>query len=274
MSDISGSGRDTRRELAHFLRSRRERVLPTAAGLPDSLRRRVPGLRREEVAILAGVSPTWYTYLEQGRDIHPSVEVLQSLARVLNLSEDERRHLHRLARGSPLGQLSADLPSREIVRQLVATTQESPYPTYAADVYSDLIAWNPAACVYYGDFGQLPGNERNMLRWLVHSPHARQRLPEWESDVRDVVARWRAATWAHRDDPVLAARLLEMKQLSPQFAKWWDSHDVREHRTRLRRFRLADGTEQVLRLIVMQSPEFAPSVVVFHVPASSTDDRT
>ncbi|HEY7487060.1 MAG TPA: helix-turn-helix transcriptional regulator [Streptosporangiaceae bacterium] len=110
MSSRSG---DSRQELARFLKSRRAKVTPAAAGLPTGLRRRTTGLRREEVAVLAGLSPTWYTYLEQGRDIHPSAQVLDALARVLRLTEDERRYLHMLALGAVHGPqpLLGDIPA-------------------------------------------------------------------------------------------------------------------------------------------------------------------
>jgi transcriptional regulator with XRE-family HTH domain len=264
----------SRQELGHFLRSRRERITPADVGLPPGLRRRAPGLRREEVALLAGLSPTWYTYLEQGRNIHPSAEVLDSLARVLGLTEDERRYLHLLAHGSvrQAQPLVGDVAAEEIVRQLVLSAAESPYPVYGVDVYCDLIAWNHATTRFYTDFGQLPRDRRNMMRWLLEAPEAKQRLPHWGEDVRDIVARWRAATVTYSGDRRLQALVGEFRQSSPEFARWWDSHDVREVRSRLRRFRHPERGEQSMRLIVVRAPEFAPSVVAFHVPAHPTLD--
>jgi transcriptional regulator with XRE-family HTH domain len=118
----------SRRELATFLRSRRERITPADVGLPAGPRRRTHGLRREEVAVLAGVSPTWYTYLEQGRGIQPSREVLDSLARVLRLSEDERRYIHSLAHGAVIqtAPLDADVPADQLIEQIISTFEESP----------------------------------------------------------------------------------------------------------------------------------------------------
>jgi transcriptional regulator with XRE-family HTH domain len=259
---------DSRRELAHFLRSRRARVAPADVGLPAGPRRRAPGLRREEVAVLAGLSPTWYTYLEQGRDIHPSDQVLDSLARVLGLNEDERRYLHRLAHGHAgrAGPLADEATAKEIVRQLVATAAASPYPVYAANLYGDLIAWNPAATVYYTDFGKLPEQHRNMIRWLLVEPEARERLADWDRDARDIVARWRAMSANLGDDPRLHAMVAELREASPEFGPWWDNHDVSEHRSRLRRFHHPELGEQVMRLIVVQAPEFAPWIVAFHLP--------
>jgi transcriptional regulator with XRE-family HTH domain len=262
---------DSRRELAQFLRSRRERRTPAEVGLPAGPRRRAPGLRREEVAVLAGLSPTWYTYLEQGRDIHPSAQVLDSLARVLGLTEDERRYLHRLAHGHT-GRprpLADEATAEEIVQQLVATAADSPYPVYATNTYGDLSAWNQAATVYYSDFGKLPPQHRNMIHWLLTAPEARQRLADWRQDARDIVARWRAMSAAlDEGDHRLRAMVSELRERSPEFGPWWDSHDVREHRSRLRRFHHPDLGEQVMRLIVVQAPEFAPWIVAFHLPTS------
>jgi transcriptional regulator with XRE-family HTH domain len=256
----------SRRELALFLRSRRERITPADVGLPAGTHRRAPGLRREEVAVLAGLSPTWYTYLEQGRDIYPSGEVLDSLARVLGLTEDERRYMHLLARHHVLKPrpLVSDLTAEEIVRQLVQTAENSPYPTYGVNIYCDLIAWNRAATTYYTDFSRLPGDPPNMLRWML-SAEARERILDWTDDTRDVVARWRAMI-ANRTDDRMRALVDEFDGTSPEFSRWWADHDVQEHRSRVRRFQHPRLGQHDMRLIVVQAPEFTPCVVVFHFP--------
>lgn len=179
-----------RQELAGFLRSRRARIRPEDAGLPRGHRRRLTGLRREEVALLAGVSSTWYTYLEQGRlGVNPSRQVLDSLARVLHLDDDETRHLHQLAdRAAVDAGLDADLSPAELARELVHLSEEIPYPVYAADVHCDLIAWNPATTGYYADFSRLPAERRNMMRWLIGSTEAKERLPDWEGSPRSMAS--------------------------------------------------------------------------------------
>lgn len=259
-----------RRALAQFLRSRRGRVNPAAVGLPVGSRRRLGGLRREEVAVLAGVSPTWYTYLEQGRKISPSPEVLDSLARVLGLSEDERRYMHTLAYGHVVHPqpLRSEVSEAALVQQLVDVAYEhSPYPVYAVDLYCDLIAWNPAATEWYDDWGRLPPTERNIMHWLLTSETARQRLVDWESDACDIVARWRSMTAAQLEDRRLQQLIDRFRDLSKDFTCWWDDHDVREHRVRTRRFRHPRLGLQSLRLLVLEAPEFSPSVVVFHLPS-------
>jgi len=172
--------------------------MPADVGLPTSLCRRAAGLRREEVAVLAGLSPSWYTYLEQGRDINPSAE-------------------------------------------------ESPYPVYGADRYGEVIAWNYAATSYYTDWARLLEGRRNMIRWLVEAREAKERLLDWSDDVRDIVARWRATTAMYdRGGGRLQALVEEFKQSSPELGRWWDSHDVREQRSRLRGFRHPEHGEQTI----------------------------
>jgi transcriptional regulator with XRE-family HTH domain len=262
---------DSRQELAKFLRSRRERITPDEVGLPAGPRRRTVGLRREEVAVLAGLSPTWYTYLEQGRGIQPSREVLDSLARVLRLTEDERRYVHSLAHGSVVqtAPLTTDLTATDLIRQVVAQFDDSPYPVYAGDQYCELVAWNRAACEWYDDWSALPPGHRNFLHWLLSSPLARERLVDWEAVTQDTVARWRAECARHPDDPHIRARIAEFTRISRAFGDWWESHEVLEHRSAVRLFRHGHLGVQAMRIVVLQSPEFTPSGVVLHLPAGA-----
>jgi haloalkane dehalogenase len=145
--------------------------------------------------------------------------VVDALARVLRLTEDERRYLHLLALGAvhaprPLG---SDLPAVEIVRQLVGVSEDGPYPVYGVDLLCELIAWNRAAIGYYGDFGALPAGRRNMLRWLLEAPEARERLPDWSTDVPNVVARWRAMTALYDGGEALRERIAEFRRGTPEF---------------------------------------------------------
>jgi transcriptional regulator with XRE-family HTH domain len=264
---------DSKHELARFLRSRRERIMPADVGLPAGQRRRAAGLRREEVAVLAGLSPTWYAYLEQGRDIHPSAEVLDSLARVLLLTEDERRYLHMLAYGhvrKPRA-LGDEQSAEHLVEQLVATAELSPNPVYGVNLFCDLIAWNPATVAYYTDFARLPGGRQNLMRWILEAPEARIQLPDWAEDARDLVARWRAMVANHEDSDRLQDLIAEFTRVNPEFGDWWALHDVQEHRSRIRRLRHPRLGIQSMRLIVVQATDFAPCVVVFHLPVPGND---
>lgn len=258
---------DRRAELAHFLRSRRKRIPPQQVGLPAGARRRGEGLRREEVAMLAGVSSTWYSYLEQGRDIQPSPAVLDSVGRVLQLSDDELRYVHTLA-GHPVGSqaLDTDVPGDDLVKLLVKTAGQGSLPVYGANLYCDLIAWNPAAAEWYEDWGGLRAEERNMMRWMFTSPVARDRIVNWEDDARDVLARWRAMTPDGLADKRLQVLISELRDQSPEFARYWQEHEVQQHRSRVRKFWHPVAGRREARLLVTQAPEFTPSFVVFHLP--------
>jgi transcriptional regulator with XRE-family HTH domain len=264
VADTSGS----EHELARFLRARRDRIRPEEVGFPAAGRRRTPGLRREEVAVLAGVSTTWYTYLEQGRGREVSSAVLDSIARVLRLTEDERRHMHMLAHGKVITPhpLVSDVPGTELVNQLIATVRESSYPVYAANLYCDLIGWNEAAAEWYDDWGELPDYGRNLVRWLVTSPTARERIVDWPGYVSDIVARWRAMASGAHDDIYLQRLVSEFSELSKDFIDCWDAYTVQEHRSRLWDFRHPQLGMQRIRTIVVTGVEFTPSFVVFHVP--------
>ncbi|MET1074540.1 MAG: helix-turn-helix transcriptional regulator [Umezawaea sp.] len=253
-----------RAALAQFLRSRRERITPEHVGLPFGPRRRTPGLRREEIAVLAGLSPTWYTYLEQGRDIRPSPEVLESLARVLKLTEDERRYLHVLATGqSPPPVPTAPVcPDEVLMGQVIAAMGSPELPLYAGNVYADVTAWNAATVEWYTDFGALPADRRNVLWWMLTAPEARERIVDWEDDTRDVLARFRVAAaarpWDRRFDELTS--LLEAS--SPEFRSWWSDHDVREQHARPRRMRRPNGEVVSMQLVVLRMADSVNSVVL------------
>ncbi|WP_217809837.1 helix-turn-helix transcriptional regulator [Micromonospora sp. NBS 11-29] len=257
-----------RRDLAQFLRSRRERIRPEQVGLPAGSRRRTPGLRREEIAVLAGLSPTWYTYLEQGRDIHPSPDVLESLARVLQLSEDERRYLYLLANGQtpPIRPSEPAQAEQPMLRELVGVLGNVDYPVYFGNLYGDVTAWNQATVRWYTDFGRLPAERRNMLWWMLTAGEARRRIVNWEEDVRDLIARFRIASAARPWDQRFSERISMLYRISPEFRTWWKDHDVRGQHTRPRRFQLADGTQKTLQLVVMRMTDGFNSMIV-HVPA-------
>jgi transcriptional regulator with XRE-family HTH domain len=276
---MSAGERANQQELARFLRSRRERANPAEVGLPVGSRRRTKGLRREEVAVLAGLSTSWYTYLEQGRHVRPAAAVLDSLGRVLRMSEDERRYLHVLAHG----QVSRPEPLKtagggRLLTRALQLVQDSPYPAYAGDHRGDLLAWNHAATQWYDDWGRYPVAERNIVRWMLLSPLAKARLTDWEPDVRDSVARWRAEAARWPTDPRTRELIAELSHLSPEFTRWWADHDVQEHRSRIRRFQHPELGPQTLQILPVFSPEFPASAIILHLPidadpAASTDQH-
>jgi transcriptional regulator with XRE-family HTH domain len=217
-----------RRELAAFLRSRRERITPADVGLPAGPRRRTPGLRREEAAHLAYISTEYYTRLEQARAPRPSREVLAGLARALRLSDAERDHLHYLA-GAPPGPPPG--PSREVRPSILRLIHR--LPGAAAIVLSatyEVIAWNELAAALMEDFSALSRRDRNLVRRAFLGPHPPDRRLYGASDTdafaRSAARQLRAATARYPDDPELTALIAELRAGSDEFARLWASHDV------------------------------------------------
>jgi 8-oxo-dGTP pyrophosphatase MutT (NUDIX family)/transcriptional regulator with XRE-family HTH domain len=220
------AGRGARaRELADLLRSRRDRLQPADVGLPAGQRRRTKGLRREEVAQLAGVSTTYYTFLEQGRDLRPSWEVLEAIARALRLGPAERAHLHTLGSGAPK---SAPRPAAETLPDAVSALVDrmDPYPAYVTGRYWDVLASNRAARLLWTDWPALPPQDRNMLWWTFTNPAARSVLVDWEPEALAQLARFRAAADKHPDDPSFTALIERLRNASPEFRASWQRHEV------------------------------------------------
>jgi transcriptional regulator with XRE-family HTH domain len=214
-----------RSDLARFLRARRARLTPQQVGLPQGGRRRTPGLRREEVADLAGVGVSWYTWLEQGRPITASVPVLDSLARVLRLDAVERAHLFLLARG----EVPASAPP--VTEQVGPAVQQildalGAYPAYVVNARWDVVAWNEAACHVFTDFATLTPRERNLLRFLFTHPLPRHLYVDWAGAARRTLALVRASTGPYLGELWFAALVEEMSNASPEFAAWWPCGDV------------------------------------------------
>lgn len=216
------------RELASFLRSRRERVTPADVGLPAGVRRRTPGLRREEVAQLAFISTEYYTRLEQNRAPRPSREVLSGLARALRLSDAERHHLHELA-GSPPEPPPG--PPREVRESVLRLIQR--LPQAAAIVLSatyEVLAWNDLAAALLEDFSALSRRDRNLVRRAFLAPRPEglrlYGLSDAEAFARSSAQHLRAAAARYPDDPELTELVRELRTGSEEFARLWDSHDV------------------------------------------------
>ncbi|WP_068895522.1 helix-turn-helix transcriptional regulator [Planomonospora sphaerica] len=221
--------------LAEFLRNRRARLTPREAGLPGGGRRRTPGLRRQEVAQLAGMSIDYYIRLEQARGPHPSRQVLGALARALMLTADERAHLFHLAGEAPApgGRPSRDVPQG--VLNLLASLED--VPAYVVDAKYDILAWNPLAEVLMGDLDGAGPQELNVVRRIFASPDLRAGLCEEEKGgfARAAVADLRAAAARYPDDPSIGELVAEMLALSPQFAAFWQTHDVEIRRDQRKR---------------------------------------
>jgi transcriptional regulator with XRE-family HTH domain len=224
-----------RRELGAFLRSRRERIGPEQVGLPPSRRRRTPGLRREEVAQLAGVGVTWYTWLEQGRDIHPSAQVLDAIARTLQLDAHEHSHLFTLAGVATTTVADQCLHMNPTVQPLV--DQLEPFPAMVVNARLDLLAFNRAYASFFSDLESVPIEDRNLI-WLVFT-HAEWRatIVDWDDVVGRMVAEFRAAMAEHLDEPGWKTLVARLHAASPEFTAFWERHDVQGVESRTKRAR-------------------------------------
>ena len=219
LDDLGGANR-----LGAFLRDRRQRL--DAAALGFGGRRRTPGLRREEVAQRAHISPTWYTWLEQGRGGAPSPRVLDSLAEALMMTEAEREHLFLVGIGRPP---KPHAPAREAIsarlqRLLDALTM---IPATVATSAWDIVAWNRAAKLTLTDYEALQPGERNILRRMFLDPATRAAQVDWESVARFLVATFRAETARAGETERSAALLVELLADSPEFVRLWTDNDVR-----------------------------------------------
>jgi len=218
-------GAPRRAELADFLRTRREAIRPEEVGLAGGGRRRTPGLRREEVSQLAGVGTTWYTWLEQGRDVRASASVLESIAGALQLTPAERAHLILLGRGEQVPPVKA--PKEKVhptVRKIVEGLD--PNPACITGRRYDFLVWNDAHSAVFGDPGEMPDGRRNLL-WSIFTDPARRTLhADWNQGARRLVARFRAQAARYVGDPDFEGLISALQEASPEFREWWELHEV------------------------------------------------
>ena len=209
--------------IGEYLRARRELVQPEEVGLPNLGRRRTPGLRREEVAMLAGVSADYYIRLEQGRDQHPSAQVLDALARVLQLDQDATDHLHGLARPPAQRRRRSSRPERPPAAIVQLMLSWPTTPAYIFGRYLDVLAANPLASALAPWF--TPGE--NLVRGAFLDPRRRELRPDWERSLGGTVAALRANVGPDIDDPRLTELVGELSLRSEEFRQLWARHDVR-----------------------------------------------
>ncbi|MFB4426491.1 helix-turn-helix domain-containing protein [Streptomyces sp. QL37] len=208
----------TSSELGDFLKARRRELSPATAGLPDDGRRRVPGLRREEIALLASISPDYYTPLEQGRR-RASEPVLDSLARALRLSEDERAYLFELSGKD--GRRPRRRPAQRVRPQLQRLLDDlTDTPALVLGRFTDILAWNPQAAALFTDFSLLPRDRRDFVRLVFRDPTVRALYTDWEYMARACVEQLRM------EDPRLTTLVGELSVRDPDFRTWWVDHRV------------------------------------------------
>ena len=213
----------SQRELGDFLRSRREKTTSEMAGLASGNRRRTPGLRRSEVAELAGISVDWYVRLEQGRTVSPSIATIDALARVFRLGKAEHAHVRELARNSKRPESSREIVPNAIRRMVEGLDR----PAYITGRRLDVLAWNDAAVEVFGDFGAMPENDRNILVYMLTDPSARRLFSSgWSAEAQRIVALFRATHDLWASDPLFIDLVDRLNKGCPEFAVWWETHDI------------------------------------------------
>jgi transcriptional regulator with XRE-family HTH domain len=214
---------EQRRAFGDFVRAQREKLMPAAVGLPPGSRRRTPGLRREELAQLCGVSTTWFTWIEQGRDISVSPSALLRLSGALRLGRAERAYLFDLAGIRDTDQDHSDTDS--VPAAVLSCVDAIAVPAYVLDREWNALSWNAAAAHLFVGWLDAPG-ERNLLRFTFCEPRARTLICDWETRARRLAAEFRAASSAHVDDPGLRALVDALRRDSREFTEFWDRHVV------------------------------------------------
>ncbi len=251
-------------ELGAFLQARRAAVPPSAAGLPDTgSRRRVPGLRREEVAALVGLSTDYYVRLEQGRGGRPSESVLEAIAATLLLDEPQREHLRHLAHPPH----RRPRPTRERLsastRSLIDTMT---VPALVMTASTHVVGWNDLACALFTDFANRPAPQRNTAWLLFRDDDVAARHRNWEASARDTVGMLRMAAGRTPDDPDLTALVGELSVHSPTFRQYWHKHHVYEKSTGLTQLHHPQIGDIDLTFIAWRTPASPNQTLVTYTP--------
>lgn len=268
-AELAAESPARRRELAAFLRARRARILPDDVGLVPGRRRRTPGLRREEVAQLAGVGVTWYTWIEQGRPIRASTDVLDAIARTLRLDATEREHMFRLADVSvaPADPASSCLdPEVQVILDHL-----EPFPASVINGRYDMLAWNrPYAALFPGLVHAAP-SERNVL-WQVFTTEPCAVLDR-DRELPRMVATLRGAFARHLSEPSWIGFIERLSAASPQFADLWARHEVAEPSNRIKRFRALDGGEMIVYATIFSVSATPDARLIVYSPVDEVSAR-
>jgi transcriptional regulator with XRE-family HTH domain len=214
-------------ELGDFLKTRRKKLLPYQVGLPEGVRRRTPGLRREEVASLAGIGVTWYTWLEQGRAIRISEAVIESLSRALMLEREEIIHFYALAKVVPPEYIPTSTDTINPILQHLLDSMECS-PAFVLNSRWNIIAWNKAACAVFADFSIMENCDRNLI-WLMFTSESYKKLfPDWEIHARGMLARFRSSLGNFIEDPWILQFVEKVKLHSVEFDELWPRHEIED----------------------------------------------
>jgi transcriptional regulator with XRE-family HTH domain len=262
----------SRGELADLLRTRRDRLTPSDVGLPEGSRRRTAGLRREEVAQLAGVSATYYTFLEQGRDVRPSRQVVAALADALRLSPAERAHLFQLAGVTPAAD---DQAQAETVSGVVSAIVDrlDPYPAYLKGRRWDVLAANRAARALFTDWTARAPGDRNQIWWMFTDPAARKIYLDWEKEAADMLGRFRTAAARRLDDPDFTELIERLHRASPEVRSWWPRYDVRPVGSGTKRLHHPALGDVAFQHAVLQVADHPDQMLVYFTTADVTESK-
>jgi transcriptional regulator with XRE-family HTH domain len=271
MSVYPSSSTTTRDELSEFLKSRRGRISPTTVGLQPGRRRRTPGLRREEVADLAGVGLTWYTWLEQGRDIRVSPQVLGAISRALHLEPSERTHLFRLAGQAPPAPEPVEDSLSPRLRRILDGWE--PFPAHVAGRRRDILAWNGTSDEIYG-WSRLPEHRRNTLWWAFMIPETKRLLVDWEHECALAVAAFRADAGSDLGDADYQELIADLLDGSPEFAAIWARQDVRGRQEGRKVLRHPELGRLDLEFTILQIPEQPSLRLYLYTPADDGETAT
>jgi transcriptional regulator with XRE-family HTH domain len=256
-------------ELAAFLRAQRARLRPADVGLPEDPRpglRRTPGLRREEVAEIAGVSVTWYTWLEQGRNISASEQVIDAVARALRLGPDQRRHVRGLA---GLSTAVRETPVDDVLPRLQRLVDAaSPSIASVYDRHFDYVVWNTPYRLIRHDPAALPDGRRNLLWMMFGDQGSRARLVRWEPAARAVLSQFRAAAGQRPGDPRFAELVAGLTVISPEFREWWPEYAIRDFRPATIAVDHAEAGVIELEMFQLRPVEHPDMLLVLQVPAN------
>ena len=262
-------GERRRAELGEFLKARRARLSPGDFGMAPGSRRRTPGLRREEVALLAGVGVTWYTWLEQGRQINASTQVLDAVASTLRLDRAEREHLYRLAEATPLRTECAGRAVPDAIREIVDSLD--PLPASLLNGRHDMLMSNSASEELFWEWHTMPCVHKNTLWCCITEPTARGKFPEYEAHVRYLVARMRSAYSRHIGDPDWEEDIRRLASLSREFADLWARHEVADPEPRTLTYLHPQAGTLCLAVSELQVPAMPEARIVVYTPQ---DDQT
>jgi transcriptional regulator with XRE-family HTH domain len=258
------------KELADFLKTRRSKILPSQVGIPSTARRRTPGLRREEVAQLAGIGLTWYTWLEQGRSIHVSASVIESLSRVLLLDKHERIHLYLLANqplpaAVPEYQSAVSPALQHVLDSLVFC------PSLITDQRWNVIAWNKEASLLFGDFGEMNARERNIVWTMFTDKKYKQLFSDWNLYAKRLLGAFRASCGQYIEDSWVVQFVDDLKMQSLEFKSWWSLHEIESSSEKYKKL-----NHPIVGILDFEVNNFEMSdniglKLIVHVPLHGTD---